>query len=35
MRLIDDVDAKGVRRLLRRAYIWCRFTRLVFREMRS
>ena len=34
MRLIDDVDATGIRRLLRRVYIWFQFSRLAFREMR-
>jgi hypothetical protein len=33
MRLIDDVDATGRRRLLRNAYIWYRFTVLAAREI--
>ncbi len=33
MRLIEDVDAKGGRRLLRGAYIWYRFTILAVREI--
>jgi len=33
MRLIEDVDARGGRRLLRGAYIWYRFTILAVREI--
>ena len=33
MRLIEDVDATGGRRLLRGAYIWYRFTLLAVREI--
>ncbi|MGU3359373.1 hypothetical protein ACLBWX_03475 [Methylobacterium sp. M6A4_1b] len=33
MRLIDDVDATGARRIRRNAYIWYRFTILAVREI--
>ena len=32
MRLIEDVDATGGRRILRSAYIWYRFVLLVARD---
>jgi hypothetical protein len=32
MRLIEDVDATGGRRVLRHAYIWYRFATIVARD---